>query len=113
MAFSIDPALAQDAKPELDTGDTAWMLTATAIVLLMTIPGVALFYAGMVRKKNVLSVLMQCFAIAGVISILWVIYGYSVAFSTDGMEAGVTNFNSFFGSRRKLPFGKTIYLIVK
>ncbi|AGA88972.1 ammonium transporter [Thioflavicoccus mobilis 8321] len=75
-------ALAQDT-PTIDTGDTAWMLTATALVLFMTLPGLALFYAGMVRAKNVLSVLMQCFAVASLMSILWAIYGYSLAF-TDG-----------------------------
>ncbi|MBK1732648.1 ammonium transporter [Thiococcus pfennigii] len=75
-------ALAQDT-PTLDTGDTAWMLVATALVLFMTLPGLALFYAGMVRAKNVLSVLMQCFAIASLMSLLWAIYGYSLAF-TDG-----------------------------
>ena len=69
------------ATPNLDTGDTAWVLTATAIVLLMTIPGVALFYGGMARKKNVLSVLMQSFAITCLISIIWMIVGYSLAFS--------------------------------
>jgi Amt family ammonium transporter len=84
--------------PILDSGDTAWMLTATVLVLFMTLPGLALFYGGLVRAKNMLSVLMQCFAIAAVVSILWVVYGYSVAFSTDGMEAGVVNFHSFFGS---------------
>jgi len=69
---------------ELSAGDTAWMLTATALVLFMTIPGLSLFYAGMVRSKNVLSVLMQCFAITGLISILWAVYGYSVAFGGEG-----------------------------
>ncbi|AEJ03821.1 AmtB1 [Stutzerimonas stutzeri] len=73
------------------------MLTATALVLFMTIPGLALFYGGMVRSKNILSVMMQCFAITGLMSILWMVYGYSLAFDTTGMEAGVTNFNSFVG----------------
>jgi Amt family ammonium transporter len=77
------------------------MLTATALVLFMTIPGLALFYAGMVRSKNVLSVMMQCFAITGLISILWVVYGYSLAFDTTGMEKGVTNLNSFIGGLNK------------
>ena len=96
-------AMAADevAAPVLNSGDTAWMLTATALVLLMTIPGLALFYGGMVRSKNLLSVMMQCFAITGLISILWVIYGYSITFDTTGMEEGVTNFNSFIGG-----FGK-------
>ncbi|MCQ4307271.1 ammonium transporter [Pseudomonas stutzeri] len=88
-------ALAQDVT--LDSGDTAWMLTATALVLFMTIPGLALFYGGMVRSKNILSVMLQCFAIAGLMSILWMAYGYSLAFDTTGMEAGVTNFSSFIG----------------
>jgi ammonium transporter, Amt family len=83
--------------PVLDTGNTAWMLTSTVLVLFMTLPGLALFYGGLVRAKNMLSVLMQCFAIAAVVTILWVVYGYSVAFSTDGMEAGVINLHSFFG----------------
>lgn len=87
--------------PSLDSGNTAWMLTATALVLLMTIPGLSLFYAGMVRSKNVLSVLMQCFAITALASVLWALYIYSLAFDTGGMEKGVINFNSFFGSLGK------------
>lgn len=94
-------ALAQDAVPVLNSGDTAWMLTATALVLFMTIPGLALFYSGLVRSKNVLSVMMQCFAITAMISVLWVLYGYSVAFDTTGMEKGVVNFNSFVGGLSK------------
>jgi Amt family ammonium transporter len=89
------------AAPVLNTGDTAWMLVASLLVLFMTIPGLALFYGGMVRSKNVLSVLMQCFAITGVITLLWVIYGYSIAFDTTGMEKGVTNLNSFIGGLSK------------
>ena len=68
----------------LNSGDTAWMLTATALVLFMTIPGLSLFYAGMVRSKNVLSVLMQCFAITSLMTILWVLYAYSIAFGGEG-----------------------------
>ncbi|RCL22101.1 ammonia channel protein [Pseudomonas sp. AFG_SD02_1510_Pfu_092] len=94
-------ALAEEAAPALNSGDTAWMLTATALVLFMTIPGLALFYGGMVRSKNVLSVMMQCFAITGLMSILWVVYGYSMAFDTTGMEKGVLNFNSFVGGFSK------------
>jgi Amt family ammonium transporter len=91
------PGLALAAPPTLNSGDTAWMIVATALVLLMTIPGLALFYAGMVRAKNVLSVLMQCFAITGLISVLWVMYGYSLVFDTTGMEKGVVNLASFIG----------------
>jgi ammonium transporter, Amt family len=97
--------LAQDAAtPTLNSGDTAWMLTATALVLFMTIPGLALFYAGLVRSKNVLSVLMQCFAITAMVTVLWTLYGYSLAFSTTGMEQGVINFNSFVGALDKMLF---------
>jgi Amt family ammonium transporter len=77
------PSLALADTAAIDSGDTAWMITATALVLMMTIPGLSLFYAGLVRSKNVLSVLMQCFALTGLMSLLWAIYGYSLA-STDG-----------------------------
>ena len=105
MSFVALPglAMAQEAAaaPAINSGDTAWMLISTALVLFMTIPGLALFYGGMVRAKNVLSVMMQCFAITGLISILWMVYGYSLAFDTTGMEKGVTNFNSFIGGLGK------------
>ena len=89
-------AMAQDATAP-DSGDTAWMLTSTALVLFMTIPGLALFYGGLVRVQNVLSVLMQCFALTGLITILWIVCGYSLAFNTAGMEAGELTLNSFVG----------------
>ena len=82
---------------ELDTGDTAWMLTSMVLVLFMTIPGLSLFYAGLVRAKNVLSVLMQCFAITGLASVVWAVCGYSLAFDVTGMEEGVYNLHSFVG----------------
>ncbi|MBF0392578.1 MAG: ammonium transporter, partial [Alphaproteobacteria bacterium] len=75
-------------SPLLDTGNTAWMLTATALVLLMTLPGLALFYAGMVRKKNILSMMMQSFALCALITILWVAAGYSLAFSEGNAFIG-------------------------
>jgi Amt family ammonium transporter len=81
-------AMAQAATAKLDSGDTAWMLTSTALVLMMTIPGLALFYGGMVRKKNVLSVLMQCFAITCLMSILWMVAGYSFAFAEGNAFIG-------------------------
>ena len=84
-----------------DTGDTAWILTSTALVLFMTIPGLSLFYAGLVRTKNVLSVLMQCFALTALMTLLWLAYGYSLAFDTTGMEAGTTNLHSFVGGLGK------------
>ncbi|MCC7257242.1 MAG: ammonium transporter [Gammaproteobacteria bacterium] len=76
--------LAWPVAAAADSGDTAWMLTATALVLFMTLPGLALFYAGLVRARNVLSVLMQCFTIASVVSIFWVLVGYSLAFGDGG-----------------------------
>jgi len=74
-------APAEEPAPTLDTGDTAWMLTSTVIVLMMTIPGLALFYGGMVRKKNVLATVMQSFAVTCLASVLWMVIGYSLAFS--------------------------------
>ncbi len=84
--------------PRIDSGDTAWMLTSMALVLFMTIPGLALFYGGLVRTKNVLSVLMQCFVITCLVTVLWALYGYSMAFSAAGMEKGVLNWHSFVGA---------------
>jgi Amt family ammonium transporter len=91
-------ATAANAAATVNKGDTTWMLVATSMVVLMTIPGLALFYGGLVRAKNVLSVLMQVLTIFAVISILWVIYGYSVAF-TSNASAGL---NPFFGGFGKL-----------
>ena len=104
LLAGLAPALAvaqETVKPELNTGDTAWMLTSTALVLFMTIPGLALFYAGMVRAKNVLSIMMQCFAITALVTVLWTLYGYSLAFDATGMEAGQINLNSFIGTLSK------------
>ena len=84
--LAATPAWAADAK--IDAGDTAWMLTATTLVLMMTIPGLALFYAGMVRKKNVLSTMMQSFAICSLVTILWMVAGYSLAFGNGGSLVG-------------------------
>ena len=74
---------------ELNQADTAWMLTSTALVLFMTIPGLSLFYAGLVRSKNVLSVLMQCFALTCLMSLVWFVVGYTIAFGSDGVEQGM------------------------
>jgi Amt family ammonium transporter len=81
-------ALAQTDAPTIDTGDTAWMLTSTALVLMMTIPGLALFYGGMVRKMNVLATVMQSFAITCLIAVLWVVVGYSLAFTNGNAYVG-------------------------
>ena len=100
MMFLALPKLAI-AEDALDSGDTAWLLTSTALVLFMTIPGLALFYGGLVRAKNVLSLLMQCFALAGLITIIWIVIGYSIAFDTTGMMSKVTNGHSFVGGLGK------------
>ena len=94
-AFAQDAAVAAPT-PTIDTGDTAWMLTSTAIVLMMTVPGLALFYAGMVRKKNVLATMMQSFAVCGLVGVLWMVAGYSIAFG-DG--------NAYIGDLSKVFLG--------
>ena len=102
-AFAAAPAFAQDAAQiapgaAIDSGDTAWVLTASALVLMMTLPGLALFYGGLVRAKNFLSVMVQIGAITAIVSVLWVVIGYSLAFSTDG--------NSFIGSVQNFMFNQ-------
>jgi Amt family ammonium transporter len=84
----LSPEIAFAAEAELNGANTSWILTSTALVLLMTLPGLALFYGGLVRKKNVLSVLMQCFAIASISSILWLLVGYSLAFGEGNAFIG-------------------------
>lgn len=109
VAMSTVAAIAQEAAPAataaapaapapaLDTGNTAWMLTSTALVLMMTIPGLALFYGGMVRKKNVLATIMQSFAITCLVTVLWFMFGYSLAFSDGGAtNAYLGGFSKFF-----------------
>ena len=92
------PALAQgQGLSSINTGDTAWILTSSALVLFMTIPGLALFYAGLVRGRNVLSVLMHCFVLTAFMSVIWLFVGYSMAFSTVGMEEGKVGLNAFVG----------------
>ena len=85
---AVESAVVIVEEPVLDSGNTAWIITATILVLLMSIPGIALFYGGLVRQKNVLSIIMQTLFIVGVVSILWVAFGYSWAFGTDFMESG-------------------------
>ncbi len=85
--LAIIPSIAY-ASDSLNSGDTAWMLTATALVLFMTVPGLSLFYAGMVRSKNALSVMMQCFAITAMVTVLWAVVGYSIAFGGAGSYWG-------------------------
>jgi Amt family ammonium transporter len=98
LGFVLCPLFAQAqevAPPAANTGDTAWLITATALVLFMTIPGLALFYAGLVRSKNVLSILMQCFAITCVVSLLWLAVGYPLTFGDGG------DWNGFIGNLDK------------
>jgi Amt family ammonium transporter len=88
VALLAPPASAQAVTSQIDAGDTAWMISATALVLMMTVPGLALFYCGMVRKKNVLATMAQSFVCAGLCSILWFAVGYSLSFAGDGAWLG-------------------------
>src|SRR5712671_2402331 len=94
-AAPTEPFLVSNDK--ISSGDTAWMLTSTALVLMMTIPGLALFYGGMVRKKNVLATLMQSFAITCLVTVLWTVIGYSLAF-----RSGPDNINAYIGGLDRL-----------
>jgi len=107
------PALAEDVvtaaatspvpvAPVFNSGDTAWVLISAVLVLFMTIPGLALFYAGLVRTKNVLTIFTQCFAITCLVTILWTVYGYSLAFDTTGQVAGQFSWHSLIGTLDKV-----------
>src|SRR5687768_1441064 len=99
VAVIASGALAQDAKPTIDTGDTAWLLVATCLVLMMNIPGLALFYCGMVRKKNVLATGVQAFAVAALVTVLWFIVGYSLAFTDGGaLNSVIGSLSRAFGA---------------
>src|SRR5689334_25282020 len=105
FAEEVDKAAAEAAESaaaaQINSGDTAWMLTSTALVLMMTVAGLALFYGGMVRKMNVLATVMQSFAITCLVTVLWVIYGYSLAFTCYGGNCsgdGVAWMNNWIGS---------------
>jgi Amt family ammonium transporter len=100
-ATEAAPAAAAPAAPKIDSGDTAWMLTSSALVLMMTIPGLALFYGGMVRKKNVLATLAQSFGATCIITVLWMVIGYSLAFTTNPDPS----VNAFIGSVNYLLLG--------
>src|SRR5215510_9476298 len=95
MLVHAPTVLAQATPPKLDAADTAWMLTASVLVLFMTLPGLALFYAGLVRTKNVLSVLMQCFAITCIVTLAWVVVAYSITFGDAG------SLNNWYGGFAK------------
>src|SRR6186713_2004059 len=96
LAVGMFAATAAYAEPTVNKGDNAWMLTSTVLVLLMTLPGLALFYGGLVRSKNMLSVLTQVFAIASIVCVIWVIYGYSMTFTNGG------SLNDFVGGFSKM-----------
>ena len=100
LAATAAPALADEA-PAINSGDTAWMMTSTALVLFMTLPGLALFYGGLVRRKNVLSVLAQCLGIAGLATLMWWAFGYSLSFSGEGKfigDLGAVFFKGLYGA---------------
>jgi Amt family ammonium transporter len=96
-AVLLVPGLAFAGEGGIDGADTAWILVSTALVLFMTIPGLSLFYGGLVQTKNVLSVLMQCLALTAAITVLWLVFGYSLAFDTTGMVEGQTGLHAFIG----------------
>ena len=95
-AFAITLPRAAWAQDELSSGDTAWMLTSAVLVLFMTIPGLSLFYAGLVRAKNVLSVMMQCFVITCLVTLIWTVYGYGLAFGDGGGLNAFVGVGNFF-----------------
>jgi Amt family ammonium transporter len=99
IALLLTLLSAQAFGQELNGANTSWIMTSTALVLFMTIPGLSLFYAGLVRSKNVLSVLMQCFAITCLASIIWLAFGYSIAFGDGG------SFNAYFGNLDNILMG--------
>ena len=96
LLATVGCAFAEEA-PAINSGATAWRLTSTALVLFMTLPGLALFYGGLVRKKNVLSVLAQCLGIAGLATLMWWAFGYSLSFSGDGKFIGDLGAKNFKG----------------
>jgi Amt family ammonium transporter len=103
------PAWAEDA-PKIDTGDTAWMLTSSALVLMMTAPGLALFYGGLVRSKNVLNLLAQSFVMIALISVQWVLWGYTLAFGPDisGVVGGLAHLGLRAVGTESAPLAPTI-----
>ena len=97
-AMTFVPAVQAADKPQIDTGDTAWLLMATVLVLMMNIPGLALFYAGMVRKKNVLATSVQAFSVAALVTVLWFAVGYSLAFTDGGaLNGAIGSLSRAFG----------------
>ncbi len=104
LVFCAAPAAAANARNAVSAGDTAWMLTASALVLMMTVPGLAIFYGGMVRRKNVLATLMQSFILAAVVSIQWVLIGYSLAFAPANALIGGLQWIGLSGVSASQPY---------
>ena len=103
LADESPPAATQVVAPDFDAADSAWMLTSSALVLMMTAPGLALFYGGLVRKKNILSVLMQCMFLIGLMSVVWAVWGYSLAFGSD-ILGGFIGGGDYLFLRNVLPY---------
>lgn len=99
--------------PTINTGDTAWILASTALVLFMTIPGLALFYGGLVKQRNVLSLLMQCLALTSLLSVIWIVCGYTFAFDTSGMSKGSVGPSAFIGGFKHLMLSGVLPTSVK
>lgn len=104
LAFASPAAAEIPAAPKIDSADTAWVLLSSALVLMMTIPGLALFYGGMVRRKNVLSILMQSFILVAIVSIQWVLFGYSLAFSPGSALVGALSWAGLSGVSATVPY---------
>src|SRR5690606_35916560 len=100
-AADVQPLTLESVKADADAaalaGNNAWMLTSCALVLFMTAPGLAMFYGGLVRKKNVLSVMMQCLFLMGLMTVIWALYGYSLAFGGSDANALGSTFNPYIG----------------
>ncbi|MEJ0017126.1 MAG: ammonium transporter [Acetobacteraceae bacterium] len=113
LLLAAAPAFAEDAPaPKLDSGDIAWMMTSTALVLMMTIPGLALFYGGMVRKKNILATLMQSFAITCLVTIVWTVAGYSLAFTNGNAYVGDLSRFMLHGMAEKIAKGADVPFVL-
>ena len=104
LAFASPAAAEIPAAPKIEGADTAWLLLSAALVLMMTIPGLALFYGGMVRRKNVLSTLMQSFILVAIVSIQWVLFGYSLAFAPGGALVGALSWAGLHGVSASQPY---------
>ena len=101
LGWAMAAAAEGEPQPPLDTGNTAWVLTSSALVLMMTLPGLALFYAGLVRAKNALSLFMQCMVSAGVVGVLWIVVGYSARLRRRATPSSATSRSSALAGHRR------------